>query len=441
MSDSCLLKPDREFVARIVGSGGDDLKKCFQCATCSVVCELAPDDRPFPRKEMIWAQWGLKDRLVADPDVWLCHRCNDCSTRCPRGARPADVLAAIREQSVEHYAVPRFLPALVNRVRYLPVTLVIGVALLVLALLVRGPLESVLPVGAPHGFYAEFFPHWLLIGFFSSFTGLAFVAALIGVVRFWRAMKAADASADRTTPALGVVPSVVRVLKSIVTHDKFGLCRSASSRRLAHLSAFYGFVALFVVTIWAVTDLYINPLLGIESAYPFKLLHPMKIVANVGCLVLIFGCVKAIRDRMGGKLESGASTPFDWIFLWLLLSVAVTGLTTEIMRFTAESGAQAAATAGRSGLEYAAFAVYFVHLVLVFELLVYLPYSKFAHIVYRTVALVYAEHSGRNRRAHPLPAPGVGRGRQDVPVVEAGPPEPALASMEATDASAIGAKA
>lgn len=61
----CTLKPDLEFTRELTEAGGESLKKCFQCATCSVACPLAPANAPYPRKEMVWASWGLKDKLRA----------------------------------------------------------------------------------------------------------------------------------------------------------------------------------------------------------------------------------------------------------------------------------------------------------------------------------------------------------------------------------------
>jgi quinone-modifying oxidoreductase subunit QmoC len=401
MAEALLLKPDRKFAEEVIEAGGGDLKKCYQCATCSVVCGLSNEPSPFPRKEMIWAQWGLKDRLISDPDIWLCHQCNDCSLRCPRGARPGDVMAAVRQKAIEHYAFPSVMGRLVNSARAIPWMLVFVPAILIAAaLLVRGPIESALNYTDPHGheFYAHFFPHWLLIVFYSGLTLLTFAGLIVGLFRFWAGMKANDAALGRGAPILGFVPSTVKALSALLTHDRFGSCTDQASRKWSHLMAFYGFIALFVVTVWAVIDLYVMPLFGGEALYPFGFSDPRempaKILANVGGVLLIVGAGRAILTRRNAPKDGyHQSTTFDWIFVWLLLLVGISGFIVEIFRFVAEGAA--GAEAYDSGFAAPAYSFYFVHLVFVFGLLVYLPYSKFAHMWYRLAAMIYGEHTGR----------------------------------------------
>ena len=38
-----LVQPDVSFIREVRAAGGGDLKKCFQCAACSVVCDQSPD--------------------------------------------------------------------------------------------------------------------------------------------------------------------------------------------------------------------------------------------------------------------------------------------------------------------------------------------------------------------------------------------------------------
>jgi quinone-modifying oxidoreductase subunit QmoC len=378
------LEPDLEFIRTLSERGGDTLKKCFQCGTCSAACMVSPDTDPFPRKEMAWAVWGMKDRLLRDPDVWLCHQCSDCSTRCPRGARPGDVLAAVRQEAVEHYAFPRFLARWARQPQAAPLLLGIPMALLTLALLLRGPIEDRLGISKNIGerivfAYSSVFPHWLLNTFFAFFSLLALLALVVGVSRFWRAM----ANVPENTAAgwsKGLVPSILSTLRSVIAHDKFAVCTTSRSRLLSHSLVFFGFLALSVVTTWVITAQF-NPLIRGGFIYPFSFWSPWKLLANAGGAALVIGCLLMIRERLRDSEQVGSGTYFDWALLANLILVALTGYITEVLHYLR--------------LEPHRHIAYFVHLVFVFAVLIYLPYSKLAHLVYRGAAMVFAERHGR----------------------------------------------
>ena len=60
MSEGVLVQPDTKFIREVMAAGASDLKKCYQCATCSAVCELSTETVSFPRQQMLAVQWGAQ---------------------------------------------------------------------------------------------------------------------------------------------------------------------------------------------------------------------------------------------------------------------------------------------------------------------------------------------------------------------------------------------
>jgi quinone-modifying oxidoreductase subunit QmoC len=317
---------------------------------------------------MIWTQWGLKDKLLGNPDIWLCHRCSDCNTHCPRGAAPGDVLAAVRDYAVRHYAVPGFMARGCGRPGWMLLMLGLPALLMLGVLWARGLLH--IPEGPVH--YGEFFPHLLMQVFFGGFVMLSFVLGLVGAWRFWRDM-------ERNHPGngkgQGLVASIVGTVVEILTHSRFRKCSESKGRFFSHLLMFWGFAGLWVTTVGVVVSAYVF------DHYPLPLWDPLKILGNVSTVALLLGLILVIIDRIGKPAATETSNSRDWSFIGILLAVTVTGLATEVLRF--------------ADVRLLAYPVYFVHLTVVFALLVYLPYSRFAHLIYRTVALIHARYSGR----------------------------------------------
>jgi quinone-modifying oxidoreductase subunit QmoC len=374
------VEPDLEFIRQVTAAGGDTMKKCYQCATCSVVCELTPDDKPFPRKEMIWASWGLKDKLAADGDVWLCHQCGDCSTNCPRGARPGDTFAAIRAYLIRNLTFPRILGTWLSEPQYLPIVFGIPFVLILLAIFSSGSLSHIdmgVVASARDVKFEEFLPHQYIYYIFITSTHLAALFLAISLVRFWKMLGTSSGNPGPAGPTQGnLVASAIAAVKEIVTHAKFKTCQESRHRYLAHLGIMYGFLLLAIGT-----AIEILMIIG-GTELPLSQLSLPKILGHLGFLALIAGLIIVIRQRMADDESVSKASYQDWYLLLVLLAVAVTGQGLEIIRYTRIAGL--------------AYATYFVHLIFVFSLIGYFPYSKFAHMFYRFVAILHSKYSGRD---------------------------------------------
>ncbi|MBI1960371.1 MAG: quinone-interacting membrane-bound oxidoreductase complex subunit QmoC [Candidatus Rokubacteria bacterium] len=363
---------DLGFKREIIGRGAADLTACYQCGTCSVVCPLSTADNPFPRKEMVWVQWGLKERALGNSSIWLCHQCASCTAYCPRDAGPASLMAALREQSIRHFAAPAFMGRAASDPRFLPLLFAVP-ALLFLALLASLGHLGRLPEGPV--VFSKLIPIMHVEIVFIAAMTLSGLGALAGGIRYWKAMRAHMAG-DGRAPAQALVPTVLAILR----HRKFGECRSrsAGSRRTfeehlhpTHLAVFWGFLGLVATTTSVGIGIYVFGYLT-----PWPLGHPVKILGNASGVLVVGALLVFGYRRIADAERAGRSSYPDWLFIVVLGGTTLTGFLCELLRLADAPGA--------------AYPMYVVHLSFVFVLLVYIPYSKFSHLVYRTTAMLYA---------------------------------------------------
>jgi quinone-modifying oxidoreductase subunit QmoC len=376
-----VIEPDLNFIKDVGILGGEDLKKCYQCATCSVVCPISPDNKPFPRKEMIAASWGLKDKLVKSADPWLCHNCGDCNTRCPRQAKPGDVLAAIRAHAITEYSAPKALAKALNNPSMLPILLLVpAVYIVVMGFVMQKIFNFQFLNFSPEGtiVHAKMVSTWLVDVVMLSAAGFALAVFANGLKRFINDIHQnalAEGKTDKQTiDAGGFIQALIRSIPTILRHAKFNECTENKARGTSHMLVLFSFIGLFIVT-----NIFFVAIYVFQNHGPYSQLNPVKWLANVSGVALIIGSILLIKQRMDKPDQKSAYK--DWLLLGLVLGLGVTGMGTQIARL-----------AGWAAVSYT---VYFIHLMLIWFTFAYLPFSKLAHLVYRTAAMTYAEYAGR----------------------------------------------
>lgn len=387
------LTPDSGFARELMDAGGESLKKCYQCATCAVACPMAPANHPYPRKEMVWASWGLKDKITADPDIWLCHNCGNCAELCPRGANPADVMAAARNLMYRDLCKPAKIGKLMSKRSGLPILFAIPALLWLIVWAIRAAcVGSWFPRTADGRivfgqiFYGDYTidPIFML-----TFFGAIYILYK-GCSKLWNMFKNNDGKLLVVGPTkpwywhLGML-----LWEEIGSHKKFDTCTTGpktgqpeNSRKIGHMCTVWAFICLMVVTAVVAGGHWVGKVFPcISIATPMPTLFPVKILANFGAILLLVGLFLLTIRRKRQNPKYFSSSYQDWYLLGLIWCIALTGCFSQFFRLI--------------DAVHCAYFIYYLHLVFVWMLFAYLPWSKLGHLVYRTAALLYVRMYGR----------------------------------------------
>ena len=102
------LKVDQSFKYEVLKMpGGETLKTCFQCGTCTSSCPIARiTDSYRPNQIIRMVQLGLRERMLPSKTLWLCAACFTCVDRCPQDVEVQSVLRVLKNLAVKEGYVP-----------------------------------------------------------------------------------------------------------------------------------------------------------------------------------------------------------------------------------------------------------------------------------------------------------------------------------------------
>jgi len=87
--------------------GGDRLRECIQCGTCSAVCPLSEYMDYTPRRLIAMTQAGMKDEVLGSFSIWVCAGCYACTTACPKEIPITDMMYALKRTAIREGVHPR----------------------------------------------------------------------------------------------------------------------------------------------------------------------------------------------------------------------------------------------------------------------------------------------------------------------------------------------
>jgi heterodisulfide reductase subunit C len=81
--------------------GGEKIKACLQCATCTGSCPLSYAMDITPRQLIALFRAGDIEDILKSRTIWICASCYTCQARCPAGIKVTDIIYALKRTAME----------------------------------------------------------------------------------------------------------------------------------------------------------------------------------------------------------------------------------------------------------------------------------------------------------------------------------------------------
>jgi citrate/tricarballylate utilization protein len=344
------------------------LEVCNACRYCEGYCAV------FPALER------RRSFTMGDVDYLanLCFDCRACYYACmfapPHefGVNIPRMMSEVRRETYARYALPTVLARLLRSSWFAAVGLIVASALFFLAIVyATGDAGRLFLAHRGAGAFYAVIPYLLMVIPALIISGAALVLLVGGAMRFWKRTR--GNFRDLLQPGAVLTAATDALGLRYLTGGGAGGCdypkdRPSLARYVLHGLVFWGFVAALISTTIAFIQ---QDFFGWYPPYP--LLSAPVIFGTVGGVAMIVGAVGLLYLKQQSDREP-ADAPhlkMDNLFLWMLVLINVTGLLLLILRETPAMGS-----------------LLVIHLATVFALFLTMPYTKFAHFVYRYAALV-----------------------------------------------------
>lgn len=90
--------------------GGESLKKCIQCGSCTGSCPVSYAMDITPREVIALFRAYDIESILSSRTIWICASCYACTVRCPQGVQVTDILYALKRLALEQKIFPKRFP-------------------------------------------------------------------------------------------------------------------------------------------------------------------------------------------------------------------------------------------------------------------------------------------------------------------------------------------